>query len=301
MKVAVRDPALATAWLGLDPFDAAFAITGEVLRVAPGRETLVATVGGRRFVAKRHRGVGWREILKNLVMLNAPVLDAGHEYRAALRLAAAGVPGLNVAAFGVRGWNPARRQSFILCDEIVHEASLEERALQWRATPAPCPERWSTIASVAAIARAMHQAGVNHRDFYLCHLLCTSGGELRLIDLHRAQIRARVPRRWLVKDLGSLYFSAMDAGLTARDLLRFVRTYHGGRLPRGAAQWRLWRAVAARARRLYEKGRRLGLVGADAPGTILRASHAQRDRPTGSSGPAAEGPGGHMTEVDTRD
>uniref|UniRef100_UPI003AF9562D lipopolysaccharide kinase InaA family protein n=1 Tax=Thiolapillus sp. TaxID=2017437 RepID=UPI003AF9562D len=33
---------------------------------------------------------------------------------------------------------------------------------------------------------------------------------LHLIDLHRVQLRRRVPRRWRVKDVGSLYFSAME-------------------------------------------------------------------------------------------
>ncbi|MST95429.1 MAG: hypothetical protein EXS33_09230 [Pedosphaera sp.] len=41
--------------------------------------------------------------------------------------------------------------------------------------------------------------------------------ELFVIDLHRAQLRDRVPARWLVKDLGGLLFSALDCGLTRRD------------------------------------------------------------------------------------
>ena len=49
--------------------------------------------------------------------------------------------------------------------------------------------------------------------------------KLSLIDLHRAQIREQTPRRWRDKDLASLYFSALDIGLTRRDLLRFLRIY----------------------------------------------------------------------------
>jgi heptose I phosphotransferase len=85
----------------------------------------------------------------------------------------------------------------------------------------------------------MHKAGINHRDFYLCHfLLNVSSAEdqevdseenkepvIYLIDLHRAQIRENVPRRWVVKDLGGLLFSAFEKNLTTRDLLRFVSTY----------------------------------------------------------------------------
>ena len=81
------------------------------------------------------------------------------------------------------------------------------------------------------MARKMHRAGINHRDFYLCHFLMDEplaldqAPVLHLIDLHRAQIRQNVPRRWLVKDLGGLLFSAFEKGLTSRDLLRFMRLY----------------------------------------------------------------------------
>ena len=37
--------------------------------------------------------------------------------------------------------------------------------------------------------------------------------------------RAKVPTRWRNKDLAALYFSALDIGLTRRDLLRFLKAY----------------------------------------------------------------------------
>lgn len=46
-----------------------------------------------------------------------------------------------------------------------------------------------------------------------------------MIDLHRAQIRPTVPRRWRDKDLIGLYFSSMNIGLTQRDIYRFLRIY----------------------------------------------------------------------------
>ena len=82
----------------------------------------------------------------------------------------------------------------------------------------------------------MHGAGINHRDFYLCHFhldLATVDDEqprCHVIDLHRAQQRDVIPRRWQVKDLAGLYFSAMDCGLRRRDLLRFLSRYTPGGL-----------------------------------------------------------------------
>ncbi|HIZ51727.1 MAG TPA: lipopolysaccharide core heptose(I) kinase RfaP, partial [Candidatus Pseudomonas excrementavium] len=85
---------------------------------------------------------------------------------------------------------------------------------------------------VAEMTGRMHRAGVNHRDCYICHFLLHTDTpptpdnlRLSLIDLHRAQVRAKVPRRWRDKDLSGLYFSALNIGLTERDKLRFLRSY----------------------------------------------------------------------------
>lgn len=78
------------------------------------------------------------------------------------------------------------------------------------------------------------QQGINHRDCYICHFLLHlpfTGREdelkISVIDLHRAQIRAKVPRRWRDKDLIGLYFSSMNIGLTQRDIWRFMKVYFG--------------------------------------------------------------------------
>ncbi|MBL3467873.1 lipopolysaccharide core heptose(I) kinase RfaP, partial [Klebsiella pneumoniae] len=88
------------------------------------------------------------------------------------------------------------------------------------------------IKRVATMVRDMHAAGINHRDCYICHFLLHlpfSGKEeelkISVIDLHRAQLRTRVPRRWRDKDLIGLYFSSMNIGLTQRDIWRFMKVY----------------------------------------------------------------------------
>jgi heptose I phosphotransferase len=211
-------------------------------------------------VLKLHMGVGWREILKNLLALRWPVLGAGNEFAALARLNGAGVPTMTVAAFAEVGSDPARRRSFVLLDDIAHDETLEDVARAWRTTPASIRERRALISGVARIARGMHAAGVNHRDFYLCHFLCARAGGLWLIDLHRAGVRAQVPARWREKDLAQLLFSALDAQLTRHDRLHFLRTYHGGSLPRDARTWAMWQRIEEQAQWLHRKGRRLGIV-----------------------------------------
>lgn len=232
MTLYLRDD-LARAWDGLDPFEQAARQRGDVFRAREGRRTLRFEAGGRHYFLKYHAGIGWKEIVKNLSQAKLPILGALSEVRAIRALENAGVATLSIAGYGQRGGNPARRQSFLVTDELMHTVSLEELGERWRTKPGPAPFKWALIRRVGEIAKAMHDAGVNHRDFYLGHFLIARSAvechdataPLHLIDLHRSQVRARVPRRWRVKDIGGLYFSTARLGLTRRDLLRFVRAY----------------------------------------------------------------------------
>jgi heptose I phosphotransferase len=221
-----------TLWSGRDPFVAVEALEGEVFRELEARRTLRTVVAGRAYFVKIHRGVGWVEILKNLFSLRLSVLGASNEWRAIERLAVAGVDSMRAVAYGQRGSNPAARHSFIVTEELAPTVSLEDFCRNWPQEPPPAALKQALIARVAEMAGRMHRAGVNHRDFYICHFLLhldpaptAAALKLSLIDLHRAQLREKTPSRWRDKDLASLYFSALDIGLTRRDRLRFLRGY----------------------------------------------------------------------------
>ncbi len=228
----VLDEPFRSLWAGHDPFVAVERLSGEIFRELETRRTLRTEVAGRAYFVKIHRGVGWCEIAKNLLSLRLPVLGASDEWRALQRLRAAGVDTMHAVAYGRRGCNPARQQSFIVTEELAPTISLEDFARDWPHQPPALRLKWALITAVAQLARSMHAAGVNHRDFYLCHLLVhldppptADACRLSLIDLHRAQVRAVTPRRWRDKDLAALYFSALDIGLTGRDLMRFLAVY----------------------------------------------------------------------------
>ncbi len=229
-NITCLEEPLRSLWAGQDPFAAAEALQGEVLRALEGRRTLRTEIAGRGYYAKIHRGIGWLEILKNLLSGRLPVLGAGNEWRALERLTALGVDTMRAVAFGARGSNPARQQSFIVTEELAPTVSLEDYCRDWRAVPPAPTFKRALIRRVADMARLMHGGGVNHRDFYICHFLLhlpvdAGAPRLSLIDLHRAQVREKTPRRWRDKDLAALYFSALDIGLTKRDCLRFLKTY----------------------------------------------------------------------------
>ncbi len=236
-------------------FDGLMAIDGQIFRAKEGRRTVGFRRGGRDFFIKQHRGIGWGTILRELVELRKPVLGARDEYIALDSLARAGIGAPVPVAFGQRGNDPATLESFVVTQSLGDAVTLEDLTMDWRAAPPAPRAKWRLIRAVGDIARRMHGIGLNHRDFYLCHILQDRAGEhFYLLDLHRAQIRPAVPRRWLVKDIAGLMMSALEIGLTRRDRLRFVEAYTG-------KPWRvalaedagLWRTVEDRALRLKRK------------------------------------------------
>lgn len=240
---------------------AARALPTDIYRNKEGRRTLRLELDGRSFFLKLHSGIGWAEIIKNLLQARLPVVSASNEYRAVQALQRIGVDTLTVAAYACQGRNPAARQSLIVTDDLVGTVSLEHYCARWADSPPDYRVRQRLILKLADSARRMHQAGINHRDFYICHFhldessLAQQNPRCYLIDLHRAQMRASTPRRWRVKDLAGLYFSAMDCGLQRRDLLRFMHHYSEGGLRQALGESAgLWRQVELRAGQLYRKG-----------------------------------------------
>jgi heptose I phosphotransferase len=246
---------------GEQAFDQLMHMHGEIFRELPteGRRTLRFSCQGRSYFIKIHRGVGWREIFKNLFSLRLPVISARNEWRAIERLEQLGIPTTPLVARGARGINPARRESFVVTRDLGATISLEDLTANWSEQSPPVAFKRALIDEVARIARLMHDHGMNHRDFYLCHFLLDQHEgwsmqqpTLYLIDLHRVQMRRRVPRRWLVKDLGGLYFSALDAGLSRHDVLRFLRGYFDRPLREILAEHdALFADIIERARRFY--------------------------------------------------
>lgn len=228
----VLDEPFRSLWASQDAFACVETLQGKVLRALEGRRTFRTEIGGRGYFVKIHHGVGWQEIFKNLLAGRLPILGAANEWHAVQRLAIHGVDTMHAVAFGSRGSNPARRHSFLITEELAPTISLEDFCRDWTAVTPGLTLKRRLIERVATMTRRMHAGGVNHRDLYICHFLLhlpvdPDNPKLSLIDLHRAQLRQKTPRRWRDKDLAALHFSSLDIGLTRRDRLRFLRAYFG--------------------------------------------------------------------------
>ena len=232
-------------------------LPGIIYREQPGRKTFAADINGQPCFVKLHGGVGWREIIKNLIQGRLPIIGATTEYLALTALAKRGIPSLQVVEYGAFGLNPATQQSYLITKALQNTISLEDFCRDWAKNPPSVRLKRSLIRALAELVASMHLAGINHRDCYLCHFhldltaLATGAIKLTLIDLHRAQIRKKVPIRWQVKDIAGLYFSAMGLGFSWRDYLWFVKHYA---VPL-AQRYQFYQQVEQRAYALWLKTR----------------------------------------------
>jgi hypothetical protein len=229
---------------------------GKAYRDVGIRKTIQVTIDNKSYFIKQHFGVGWREIFKNLLSFKLPILSAITEVKAIQKLMDVGIATTPLVAYGVKGRNPASLQSFIITEDLGNIISLEDLCADWKTKPPSERFKRKLMMAVAKIAKTLHKNAINHRDFYLCHLcldcdlLEKNEIKLYLIDLHRVLIHKNVSASGNIKDMAALYFSSMDAGLTARDYLRFKRYYSTDLTGCTPA---FWQNVACRAKKLYKK------------------------------------------------
>jgi hypothetical protein len=120
----------------------------------------------------------------------------------------------------------------------------------------------SLLGPTADLAARLHNAGLHHRDLYLCHFFVRmeaggTPGEMRLIDA--ARVRALpgflTRRRWIVKDLAQFWYSTQALAVSEEQRERWLARYaqrREGRFREGlmAAVQRKARAIARHDARL---------------------------------------------------
>lgn len=229
-KLILRHP-FNQAWKDLDPFVEMDRLDGESYRSVKTRETSRFDFNGESYFIKRHYGTTIKEVLKNLATFKMPVLGASQEWNAIEHLHKVGVDTMEGVAFGEKGLNPLTRKSFIITKDLSPVIQLDHFFESEEGKKLSYPKRLAIIERVAIMLKKMHKSGLNHRDCYLCHFLLHTPYEkvedlkISVIDLHRAQIRQSVPRRWRDKDLIALYYSCLDLHFSDKEICRFMKVY----------------------------------------------------------------------------
>lgn len=258
-------PPFEQAWKNKDPFEEIKRLDGDKYRCVKTRETSQFFFEGNSYFIKCHYGTTIKEILKNLITLKAPVLGAEQEWRAIHHLKCVGVDTMEGLAFGKKGINPLTCESFLITKDLSPIISLDRFFLSKEGQSICHSKRVEIISRVATMTRKMHDSGMNHRDCYLCHFMLHTPLskeqdklKISIIDLHRAQIRNKVPTRWRNKDLIALYYSAQGI-LSQKDIFRFMKIYFNQPLRNiFNTEKQLLQNAEAKAKRIHSHTLKLG-------------------------------------------
>jgi UDP-glucose:(heptosyl)LPS alpha-1,3-glucosyltransferase/heptose I phosphotransferase len=93
MSDVLHIPVSVRSWLkGRTAFSAVMRLQGKAFRDVKGRRTIQVKLGEHSYFVKQHFGVGWIEIVKNLMSFKKPVLGAMTEVSAIQQLVTLGIP-----------------------------------------------------------------------------------------------------------------------------------------------------------------------------------------------------------------
>ena len=192
-----------------------------------GRSVFRFELEGRAFYLKRNRLHRW-ELLKQLSRGKLPPRSAHQEWRSIQAVTAAGIPTVKPVAFGESTCLGMETASFTVTEELYGARPLDELIRDGYLDRLVAQERRALISKLAALARKLHDAGMNHQDFYLNHFFIGEDESVYLLDLQRVQLRQRVPERYLIKDLAQLNYSVdYYGGFSRSDKMRFLKGYTG--------------------------------------------------------------------------
>ena len=180
---------------------------------------------------KRYGRPSLKEKLKRLLTRRSCAGTALYDFAASVTLAQLGINVPRPIAFGQQPGRLGEQRSFVIIEELPHADALERLLPDWKNAQnryTLLRDKKRLITQIADLIRPMHQAGYFHRDLYLAHIFLTrdrfNHEKLALIDLQRVFHPQCRHRRWQVKDLAQLHYSAQFF-FTRTDMLRFLHAY----------------------------------------------------------------------------
>jgi heptose I phosphotransferase len=219
-----------------------------VKRLIPERSTVTFELKSRNhgvsFFLKRYYPLPFKERLTFSLNIFS-LYTALREWNNILTFHKLHLPTVIPVAAGMRRKGIWGRQSFLLTKGLEGTERLEDLIPKLFSLPLPPQkilEKRTLIRQLALLTQRMHDFGLNHRDFYLCHILARKDTdkrwELFICDLHRLDRRKKVRMHWRIKDLAALNYSAPENIISRTDRVRFLKLYLGKEKLDGEA--RVW-------------------------------------------------------------
>lgn len=151
------------------------------------------------------------------------------EYSSGHQLTALGINTPRTICCGEQWGALFEKRSFIITEKIPHAESLEKKLPYCfiQANGRHLKPRGDFITHLADFVKKFHQTGYRHRDLYFSHIFHSDDGEFYLIDLARAFKPLLLSRRFQIKDIAQLHYSAPGSSFSNTDRMRFYLRYAG--------------------------------------------------------------------------
>ncbi len=152
------------------------------------------------------------------------------EFEQTSYLAEAGINTPKIVSFGQEWGIFFEKRSFIITEKVPNAESLERRLPSFfngSAQRENLKSRRNFIKGLAGFVKKLHETGYRHRDLYFSHIFYSDNGDFCLIDLARTFKPIILHRRFQIKDIAQLYYSAPAKYFSNTDRLRFYLSYIG--------------------------------------------------------------------------
>jgi len=166
--------------------------------------------------------------LKNWLSYHNHRSDAFREYDAAYQLAARDINTPKVVCYGEQRNALFETRSFIITEKIPDAESLERQlpdCFDGEITIEKLKLRRHFIVQAAAFIKKFHDTNYRHRDLYFSHIFYDESDKFFLIDLARVFRPILLRKRFQIKDIAQVYYSASGKHFSRTDRLRFYMTY----------------------------------------------------------------------------
>jgi len=210
----------------IESFSDLWDIAGEPVKkklAIRGTERVYLKSGSTRTEAyiKRYLPLPAKEYFKAITSFRPFFPDgAMHEWEAIISFHQAGIPTMKPIAAGM----DKQGRSVLLTLGIQNYTRASKLLKEWLNNDEKNSDRRRLIVNIAELAGKMHAAKFAHQDFYLVHLFVLENFDVMPIDLQRVIMGRQFGRRWRIKDLGQLLYSAWDL-TTLKEKIIFWQKY----------------------------------------------------------------------------
>lgn len=222
--------------LGLTSIDAVFNFQGDEnlhkSNMAKYRSRLKFNLAdmGKTLYLKRYNHVPKSTQIKNWVSRKNKASTADYDRLPTQELEPAGVSTPKTVAYGSQWGSIFEKRSFMFMENVEGGISLEEKLPEYfydADFPSRHKLRCEFINKLADFTRKFHNTGYRHRDYYLCHIFLVDEKDFCLIDMHRSFKPGFFSKRYRLKDITQLHYSAPGDIISQADRLRFYLRYRG--------------------------------------------------------------------------